>query len=382
MVSCRSLLALCSLVIVLAVVQCKKSHDEEWEDWKSKHGKNYKDKDEEHKRKEHHKRAHAIIEKHNEEYASGKHTYWLAHNSNSDMSPEERRQRSPKKEMKAGAHVGPKPVKDGSAPTTYMDWTTTAAMPPVRNQQQCGSCWAFSSADTMAYYYGAANGLTAPTLFSTQQLVDCGMTYQDGSHDGCNGGNAVDAYTYVQKSGIDTDAGYPYVSGASQHWSGSCNPNPSASVAAWTDSSANPLGVAGQNDEVGMATYVGSTGPGVVGINAVCDQFNHYGGGILSGVCASCTINGQSTGGACNGVDHDVMIVGYLADPSSGQQYYKIKNSWDTTWGAGGYFLLAFGNDELQISQNGVQYPVGIGKAASAAESTRLKFCNGKQEAC
>jgi len=382
MVSCRSLFALCSLAIVLAVVQCKKSHDEEWEDWKSKHGKEYKDKDEEHKRKEHHKRAHTIIEKHNEEYASGKHTYWLAHNSNSDMTPEERSQRLPKMPKKAGVHVGPKPVKDGSAPTTYMDWTTNPALPPVRNQEQCGSCWAFSSADTVAYYYAVANGQTTPTLLSTQQLVDCAMTYADGGHDGCNGGAAEYAYKYIQQSGIDTDAGYPYVSGPTKTWSGSCNPNPSASISVWTDSSANPLGVAGQNDEVGMATYVGATGPGVVAINANCDQFAHYGGGILSGVCASCTINGQSTGGACNGVDHAVMMVGYLADASSGQQYYKIKNSWDTTWGAGGYFMLAFGSDELQISQNGVAYPVGIGKAASAAESTRLKFCNGKQEAC
>jgi len=359
------LLALCSLAIVLVVVHCKKSHDEEWEDWKAKHGKQYKDKHEEEMRKKHHKKAHEIIEKHNEEYASGKHTYFLKHNSNSDMTPEERRQRSPKKQNKAGVHISPRPVKAGAAPTTYMDWTTTPVLPPVRNQQQCGSCWAFSSADTVAYYYGAANGLTSPVLLSTQQLVDCAMTYQDGSHDGCNGGNAVDAYTYIQKSQIDPDASYPYVSGATKTWSGNCSPNSDGLLSVWTDSSANPLGVAGQGDEVGMATYVGTTGPGVVGINAVCDQFNHYGGGILSNVCASCTINGQSTGGTCNGVDHDVMIVAYLADASSGQQYYRIKNSWDTTWGDNGYFNLAFGNDELQISQNGVQYPVGIGKAAS-----------------
>jgi len=97
-------------------------------------------------------------------------------------------------------------VLDGE-PDTVVDWRTKGAVTPVKDQGQCGSCWAFSATEAIESYSFLNDGKLIS--LSAQQITSCDKT--DG---GCNGSNTETAYGYVHKAGgIETSADYPYTSG-------------------------------------------------------------------------------------------------------------------------------------------------------------------------
>ena len=87
-------------------------------------------------------------------------------------------------------------------------------MTPVRDQGECGSCWAFASAAVMEGNYNVKNKIKSPTSstwLSTQQLVDC-----DTNSAGCDGGWALGALFYYSKNtGLVGEKDYSYSSGSS-----------------------------------------------------------------------------------------------------------------------------------------------------------------------
>jgi len=89
-----------------------------------------------------------------------------------------------------------------------VDWRTgsTVAVGAVKDQGQCGSCWAFSTVGSLEGA-SALYGEKKLQSFSESQLVDCSSSY---GNEGCNGGLMDNAFQYVQKYGITTEAAYPY----------------------------------------------------------------------------------------------------------------------------------------------------------------------------
>ena len=85
-----------------------------------------------------------------------------------------------------------------------VNWVAKGKVTPVKNQEQCGSCWAFSTVATIESLY-AINGNTL-TSFSEQQIVDCNT----GVNQGCNGGMPYIAMQYVASNGLETENDYPY----------------------------------------------------------------------------------------------------------------------------------------------------------------------------
>jgi len=211
-----------------------------------------------------------------------------------------------------------------------VDWVTRGAVNPIKNQGQCGSCWAFS---TVGALEGALQISTAKLVnLAEQQLVDC-----DKSNDGCSGGwpyKAYDSYYAITSSGLCTTASYKYTGRGGSCRTSSC-------------STAFPRGTVTGHKSVaksagGLKSAVAQQ-PISVTVNA--GQLQFYANGVVTGNC----------NGSCN---HAVMAVGYGID---GLSYFKIRNSWGTGWGESGYIRLSQNGGSQGTAcllQNSPVYPV------------------------
>jgi len=210
-----------------------------------------------------------------------------------------------------------------------VDWRQKNAVTAVKNQQQCGSCWAFSTTGSVEGAYAIKNG----TLFSLseQQLIDCSGSQGD---QGCNGGLMDDAFQYVIKNGLCTEDAYPYEARDDTCRASKCTP-----VAHITSYKDIP-----QGDEDTMMKAV-NLGPVSIAIEADQQVFQFYSGGVLDD--SSCGMQ----------LDHGVLIVGYGTDSSSNKDYWIVKNSWGGTWGEQGYIRLVRGKNMCGLAQ-AASYPI------------------------
>jgi cathepsin L len=197
-----------------------------------------------------------------------------------------------------------------------VDWTTKGAVTPVKNQGQCGSCWAFSTTGSVEGAWFLSNG-TLVSL-SEQQLVDCSSA--EGNQ-GCNGGLMDSAFEYIIKNkGLTTEANYPYTA-----QDGTCSASKAKAVAATIKSYTDVA----TNSEAALEAAIAQQ-PVSVAVEADQNSFQLYSGGVLTAACGA-------------NLDHGVLAVGYGTDSASGEQYWKVKNSWGADWGVNGYILLGKG---------------------------------------
>jgi len=192
-----------------------------------------------------------------------------------------------------------------------LDWRKKGAVTGVKDQAQCGSCWAFSTTGAIEGVNFISTGKLVS--LSEQELVDC-----DATNYGCEGGDMDYAFTWViQNGGIDTEKDYSYTGVDS-----TCNTNKEAkkivSIDGYTDVSP---------DDSALLCAAGSQ-PVSVGIDGSAIDFQLYIGGIYDGDCS----------GNPDDIDHAVLVVGYSA--KNGKDYWIVKNSWGTDWGLDGYFYI------------------------------------------
>ena len=215
--------------------------------------------------------------------------------------------------------TSPKEDFEGAVDATagLIDWTGKFTT-PVKDQGYCGSCWAFSATEQLES--DAMRTLGASYVLSPEQITQCATKAY-----GCNGGWTEVAYAYVKSAGgIETDANYPYTS--YNGVTGTCKATASKYVLTVTSYST-------LSSESSMASYVHTNGPLSVCLDA--NNFNSYKGGIMS-VCG-------------NSVDHCVQAVG--VDASTGG-YWKVRNSWGTSWGEAGHIRLAYGKNTCDITND------------------------------
>jgi len=214
-----------------------------------------------------------------------------------------------------------------------VDWRTVGAVTPIKNQQQCGSCWAFSTTgSTEGAVFIASKQLIS---LSEQQLVDCS---QAQGNQGCEGGLMDQAFQYIiSNNGINTEKAYPYTA-----QDGTCQGAAStaaATITGYTDVTSG--------SEAALIAGV-AVGPVSVAIEADQACFQFYSSGILND--PTCGTN----------LDHGVLAVGY--DQTA--KYWIVKNSWGTSWGMNGYVEIAMGMDECGINTE-PSYPTGAKPAGT-----------------
>ena len=273
-----------------------------------------------------------IVEKHN---SDPNQTYKLGMNKYAHMTLSEFHDymhlggTRPKQLRRASNKVHASPVDKASIPTS-VDWSTAGAVTPVKDQGNCGSCWAFSTTGSLegAYYLKYGTLLS----FSEQELTSCDTV--DG---GCNGGFMDTAFEWIQSNGgLATEDAYPYTSGTSGS-SGTCksgvSDNAQAVPASYTDVAV------GSVDALMSAV---AQQPVSIAIQANQLAFQLYSTGVLTGKCG-------------NNLDHGVLAVGY--GTLNGVDYWKVKNSWSNTWGMNGYILIERSANDLCGVLDAASYP-------------------------
>jgi cathepsin L len=260
-----------------------------------------------------------FVNKHNSEADQGLHTFRVAINKFADLTVKEfasiyngynaSLRIQPTRSSYIHVHNPNIKVPDS------IDWRTQGYVTDVKDQGQCGSCWAFSTTGSLEGQHFKASGKLVS--LSEQNLVDCSSKY---GNQGCNGGLMDQAFTYIKENqGIDTEQSYPYEA-VDQDCSFSAS-NVGATDTGFVD-------VKGK-DEDALKQAVGTIGPVSVAIDASHASFQLYHSGIYHEPRCSSTR-----------LDHGVLAVGYGSDGAN-KDYWIVKNSWAATWGDKGYIRMS-----------------------------------------
>ncbi|UYV60956.1 MCM2 [Cordylochernes scorpioides] len=203
------------------------------------------------------------------------------------------------------------PSGDMELPSS-LDWRSKGYVTGVKDQGDCGSCWAFSTTGALeGQHYRKSGKLVS---LSEQNLVDC-----SSKNDGCGGGIMIKAYKYIIKNGgIDTEESYPYK--AEDDY---CHYNKS-------NIGATCKGYKKINkDEESLKQALAAEGPISIGIDAG-DNFRDYKGGVY---------NDPYCNNDRGSLNHAVLLVGYGQE--NGMDYWLVKNSWTESWGEKGYIKMS-----------------------------------------
>jgi C1A family cysteine protease len=202
--------------------------------------------------------------------------------------------------------------------TVTVDWNAQAYVTPVKDQGNCGSCWAFATTGALESFV-LMSKTTAPMNLSEQVLISCSGA---GS---CGGGYIDRASNFIDVTGLPEETCYPYIAAngscakACYNWKASAYGTGPWSWVATTAPKVDAIKAA-------LTSY----GPLVTTMDVYADFFS-YKSGVYT------YVSGAYQGG------HAILIVGYTDDSTiPGGGYFKVKNSWGIGWGEGGFFRIAY----------------------------------------
>jgi cathepsin L len=195
-----------------------------------------------------------------------------------------------------------------------VDWREKGVTTPVKDQGQCGSCWAFAVAETVEAHLAIATGKLL--VLSPQNVVSCTKNPNHcGGSGGCDGATAELGFNYINQSGIALEQDWKY-----RAVTGTClDPkiNKVATVSGFVKLE--------ENSYEALVTALATVGPVAVSVDA--STWSFYSSGIYDG-CGKHTLD----------IDHAVQAVGYGSE--NGKDYWIVRNSWGPTWGERGHIRL------------------------------------------
>ncbi|XP_014242774.1 cathepsin L1-like [Cimex lectularius] len=304
-----------SLLLLFTVGLAYAVPPSDWVVFKAKHGKKYKNIQEERFRMNVFLENKKQIEEHNAQFESGKVSFKLGMNHYGDMLAHEFNALMTGLNSPASAPDMELFKANQDETPAVFDWRQHGAVTPVKQQHLCGSCWAFSTTGALEGQFFLKNRKLVP--LSEQNLIDCTRDYQNR---GCHGGRMENAFIYVKDNGINTEESYPY-----EAREGPCRFNASLDVAG-TVRGYVPIP---EGDEDTLKKAIAFVGPISVAINANFTSFRFYSSGVFFEP-------------KCNSdkLTHAMLAVGY-GTSDDGLDYWLVKNSWSSRWGENGYVKIA-----------------------------------------
>jgi C1A family cysteine protease len=293
---------------LVALVTAERLDLNEFRVWAQQHGRQYGSAEEEAKRHSIYRNNALIVDKLNAQHTGA--TFAL--NLFADLTHEEFKATYTRPFNATRTRTtAPQPLNTLTLPDS-IDWVARGAVTPVKDQQQCGSCWAFSATGAIEGAGFVKFGQLAS--LSEQQLVDCSRSY---GNDGCNGGLMDQAFQYViGNKGLCSESNYPYTARDSSCKSSACTYQSTSCITGFKD--------VPENNEDALKAAVASQ-PVAVAVDASQMGFQFYRTGVFDGACGT-------------ELNHGVLAVGYGTE--SGKMFWKVKNSWGTAWGDKGYIKL------------------------------------------
>jgi cathepsin B len=192
---------------------------------------------------------------------------------------------------------------------------------PVRDQQQCGSCWAFGATEALSDRFCISG---KDVILSPQDPVSC-----DTNNYGCDGGYLNYVWQYFTNTGVVTDACWPYSSGSGD--SGVCRKTCTGSAQTWDKYKCKAGSVVHPISVSGIQTELYNNGP-VEAAFTVYEDFFNYKSGVYY----------HQSGGQAGG--HAIKLLGWGFDTTSGLNYWLCANSWGASWGDSGFFKIKQGD--------------------------------------
>jgi len=297
-----------------------RSFQQEFLRFQEKHGKVYASKSEEEKRFNIFKENYGKSIQHNR---SGVSTYTVGINQFSDLTTQEFKDNYLGLKRVAGT-PGNMTARISKELPDYVNWVEEGAVTGVKNQGQCGSCWAFATTEQIESYM-KINGGDLMEL-SAQQVTSCTPNVlQCGGSGGCMGSVTQLGFNYLQLFGQMSESNYPYVSGGSSQTE-DCTHDPSIAEVTLTGYNTLPT-----NNQEAVMTHLAEVGPLSIAVDA--SSWGSYTGGVFNG----CSFDENIS------INHGVQLVGYGSDfgPLGVFDYWLVRNSWGPTWGEEGYIRMA-----------------------------------------
>jgi len=232
----------------------------------------------------------------------------------------------PKAELAQLDEKLPRITEMAGLPAT-IDWRNNGGnfVSPAKDQQYCGSCWAFAPVAALeARYCIAAN---TPDYFldlSEQTLLSCVSSYY-----GCNGGDPTAAAEFLRTQGAPMELCFPYTASKD---------NCANACANWQEQAFKITGYTYVEPTIGALKTALLQGPLQVAMNVYSD-FYYYRSGVYE------YASGSDMGG------HAVLAVGYVDTPGQyGGGYFIVKNSWGPGWGENGFFKIGYNQMTGQVA--------------------------------
>jgi len=324
------------LSTVLLAVLAHPDYSDSWEEFKETYNKQYESEKEETYRAGVWADNLEMIRAHNYQADNGEHSFHLGENEFADMTSDEITAYF--NGLSIETVVGePRVEVDVSDLPQEVDWRTKGIVTDVKDQKQCGSCWAFSTTGSLEGQHALKTNKTVS--LSEQNLVDCSM--KEGNH-GCFGGLMDFAFKYIKDNGgIDTEASYPYTAKTGKKCLYNAT-NSGANLTSWVDVM--------KGSEADLQKAVATVGPVSVGIDASRPTFHFYKKGVYHDRHCSSEF-----------LDHGVLAVGYGTakhEDGKAKDFWLVKNSWGKTWGMAGYINMARNKKNNCGIATAASYPV------------------------